>query len=88
MGTEILDDIKESRSQPLGHYSLLNQAGYWLLAPDQEKEWGFMYPHRADVSFANRFPVTWEHITQNDSGLFYEMAICTFLIPYSLYKRG
>lgn len=72
MGTEILDDIKESRSQPLGHYSLLNQAGYWLLAPDQEKEWGFMYPHRADVSFANRFPVTWEHITQNDSGLFYE----------------
>ncbi len=72
LGAAILNDIRESKKHTLGHHSLLNQAGYWLLAPDQEKEWGFMYPQRANISFANYFPMAWEHITQNDSGLFYK----------------
>jgi len=72
LGTEVLDDISALLEHAFGHRSLLNQAGYWLLGPDREKEWGFMYADKTDVSFAHHFPAAWQKIQQNDSGLFYE----------------
>ena len=71
-GAEILADINELTEHSLGHLILLNQAGYWLLGPSRDEEWGFMYSDKTDVSFAHHFPETWEKIRRSDSGLFYE----------------
>jgi PAS domain S-box-containing protein len=72
MGVEILNDIKELKKHTLGHRSLLNRDGYWLMGPDREKEWGFMYTDRSNISFRHHFPEAWKNIKQNDSGLFYK----------------
>ncbi|MFH1818093.1 MAG: PAS domain S-box protein [Pseudomonadota bacterium] len=41
---------------------LLNAAGYWMLGPDAEDEWGFMLPGRADKRLAIRDPQAWKTI--------------------------
>lgn len=41
---------------------LLNAAGYWMLGPDAEDEWGFMLPGRADKRLAIRDPQAWKMI--------------------------
>jgi len=41
---------------------LLNAAGYWMLGPDAEDEWGFMLPGRTDKRLAIRDPQAWKTI--------------------------
>lgn len=41
---------------------LLNAAGYWMLGPDAEDEWGFMLPGRTDKRLAIRDPQAWKMI--------------------------
>jgi PAS domain S-box-containing protein len=41
---------------------LLNSNGYWLKGPSPEKEWGFMYKNKEDISFADLHPAAWERI--------------------------
>ncbi len=72
LGAAILEDMYESKAQAPGHRSLLNQGGYWLLGPDREKEWGFMYSDKSDLSLAHHRPQVWENMKQRDSGLLYE----------------
>ncbi|MCI5208289.1 MAG: PAS domain S-box protein, partial [Candidatus Electrothrix sp. ATG2] len=65
----------------------MNQSGYWLLGPDQKKEWGFMYPDKANVSFARHLPEAWGEIRRNDSGLFYgESGMYTYDTIYPLHE--
>ncbi len=47
---------------------LVNGAGYWLVAPDKEDEWGFMFAHRRGRTFAKRYPTEWQHMGGEESG--------------------
>lgn len=47
---------------------LLNADGYWLLGPDREAEWAFMYPDRADRSLAVREPAAWKQLVETAGG--------------------
>ncbi len=47
---------------------LLNSDGYWLVGPNPEDEWGFMYEERKDCVFQNTYPAAWEVIELNESG--------------------
>lgn len=49
------------------HLYVVNQDGYFLLAPDKADEWGFMF-ERADLSLASRYPSSWAHIAATASG--------------------
>ncbi|XXJ21110.1 diguanylate cyclase domain-containing protein [Desulfovibrio caledoniensis] len=49
---------------------LLDCRGYWLLSPDKNQEWGFMFPDKLDVSFARLFPDEWGRMKGEDQGQF------------------
>ncbi|MGZ5054593.1 MAG: PAS domain-containing sensor histidine kinase, partial [Methylobacter sp.] len=44
---------------------LLNAKGYWLIGPDPEDEWGFLYPERKDKRFANDYAEAWASIIEH-----------------------
>ncbi|MFB2643287.1 sensor histidine kinase [Shewanella bicestrii] len=44
--------------------SMLNADGYWLLAPQPQMAWGFMYG-REDLKFGNNYPEAWQAISKN-----------------------
>ncbi|ABK44878.1 periplasmic sensor signal transduction histidine kinase [Magnetococcus marinus MC-1] len=50
-------------SRPL----LVNQDGYWLIAPTPEQAWGFMFPDRHHHHIGQTFPIAWSNMGQDDS---------------------
>lgn len=69
----------ENGSQPM----LLNNKGYWFLAPDPEKEWGFMFAK--DLRFQNDFPDVWKSIQEGKKGqLFTSEGLFTFQTIFPL----
>ncbi|MCJ2165933.1 MULTISPECIES: diguanylate cyclase [unclassified Pseudodesulfovibrio] len=51
-----------------GTKMLMNQSGYWLLHPDESREWGFMFKGREKDSFAEDYPDEWQRITATQQG--------------------
>ncbi len=72
IGMKILTDINKMTDHSFGQLALVNKDGYWLLGPDRDEEWGFMYADRKETSFAYKKNTTWDRINQNKSGLFYD----------------
>jgi diguanylate cyclase (GGDEF)-like protein len=61
----ILSDLKNATALLAGTFSLLNTYGYWLYNNKPDDEWGFMYPEKQDISFANRYPDLWPAVSQS-----------------------
>ena len=49
-----------------GQVALLNSEGYWIRAPDRQREWGFMFDN--DMTFATTHPRVWTDMQQHASG--------------------
>jgi len=49
---------------------LLNSDGYWLIGPNPDDEWGFMFQARQNRSLAVAAPDAWRKIVHSDSGQF------------------
>ncbi|VAX26009.1 hypothetical protein MNBD_NITROSPINAE02-1664 [hydrothermal vent metagenome] len=64
----LLDQIKKLASNSLGDIMLLNAHGYWFIGPKPEDEWGFMFPDRKEISFANTYKDEWSIMRAQDSG--------------------
>ena len=69
LGQRILDKLMKS-AEDHTHTLLLNMDGYWLLSPDKDQEWGFMFEDRQSVSFAAAHPDEWARIRGDGSGQF------------------
>ncbi len=74
-GVHLLDHISDEFAYPhhdelmgSGQTMLVNAAGYWLVAPDKDDEWGFMFKNRQDRTFGQRYPQEWSRINAADSG--------------------
>ena len=46
----------------------LNSRGYWLLGPDHDKEWGFMFPSGKEYTLKEENPSLWEKISSSPGG--------------------
>ena len=66
----LLDRILRTGATARGVTMLLNCRGYWLISPDPNKEWGFMFPDKADETFANAYPAEWKRIVSEGKGQF------------------
>jgi signal transduction histidine kinase len=62
LGQRALDRVQRLTTQGLGEAWLVDANGYWLLGPTPDDDWGFMYPDRANRSFAQDFPAAWQQI--------------------------
>ena len=67
----LIADLKRIGEGLLGESLLLNDQGYWLIGANPDREWGFMYPERHDLSFAKTFPEVWRRIATTDAGQFH-----------------
>ncbi len=66
LGAQLLGNLKEMLGEVESRTMLLNNDGFWLLAPDPEDEWGFMF--KKDKRWQNRFPAEWEKVKHDKSG--------------------
>jgi len=62
----LLDAFRESVAEARDHAMLVDRAGYWLVSPDPEQEWGFVLPHKQ--SLAKTDPAAWKAISAIPSG--------------------
>ncbi len=71
LGQEILDQLAEETTDHLnGKLMLLNRDGYWLYGEQQNDNWAFMWPEKANRTFAARYPEAWKTIATQPAGQF------------------
>lgn len=68
-GDVILEGLKTMLGETGGwSFLLANEAGYWLVGPTPDHEWGFQIPSRATMTLPHSYPRAWETISIQDSG--------------------
>lgn len=70
LGTNLLKQLERAAANQPGHIMLLNSDGFWLLGPEPQKQWAFMYSNRQELSFAAEFPKAWAQLCIADRGQF------------------
>ncbi|SOB59941.1 conserved protein of unknown function [Pseudodesulfovibrio profundus] len=68
MADRLLGLLRKTGQLTQGQTMLVNRDGYWLLAPDVEDQWGFMFPERTNRRFSRRFPQYWDAIQNSERG--------------------
>ena len=63
----LLNEIESIGSVNFGNLYLLNSDGYFLISPEPDKNWGFMYPDKKDFVFKRKYPDLWKKIISSDS---------------------
>lgn len=70
LGASILVHLQmEMAASSAQHVSLLNEQGYWLAGPEQQKLWAFMFPGQEDQTLANTAPMAWQAISQTNRSI-------------------
>jgi diguanylate cyclase (GGDEF)-like protein/PAS domain S-box-containing protein len=65
-GNDLLERLRVMSDKQLW---LTNAEGYWLMGPDRESEWGFMF-QKPELSLAQRYPEVWQQMSGSESGQF------------------
>ncbi|BBB48827.1 sensor domain-containing diguanylate cyclase [Pelolinea submarina] len=77
--TQMLEQFSASSN----HLMLVNVDGYWLVSPEPQDEWAFVFG--SDVSFKNRYPQEWSSINSGEDGqIIDQMGLWTFSTIYPL----
>lgn len=63
----MLEELEFLGARKLGHFLLLNPDGYYIASPDDEEEWGFMYPDRNLDRYSLNEPERWKQISANET---------------------
>ncbi len=71
LGINLYRELKPPTAQPW-QTMLLNSDGFWLVGPDPESEWGFMFPAKAGNTLKQQDPALWNKIRARKSGWFDE----------------
>lgn len=67
LGDRLLSALKEMEEMSPGNTMLLNADGFWILSPNPEDEWGFMFKSRKDRYFAKTFPGVWQEMSKSEN---------------------
>jgi PAS domain S-box-containing protein len=67
LGQHLLDKLLALQGLA-GKVWLLDAEGYWLIGPDLEDEWGFMFPERSPHRVAMHFLHLWQQMETQASG--------------------
>ena len=70
LGEALLSRLRRASRETAGQVLLLNPAGYWLLGPAADDEWGFMLRDRTQRSMPGQMPAEWARIRSADRGQF------------------
>lgn len=70
LGRHLLDELRAASAGALGEVSLVNADGYWLLGPSADREWGFMYDDRREISLDHEHRDAWRRMLEAAEGQF------------------
>ncbi|MCY6369501.1 sensor domain-containing diguanylate cyclase [Clostridium ganghwense] len=86
LGKYIINQFNYISENTDGQTFLLNPDSYWLFnSNDINKEWGFMFNEKKEISFKNEFPNAWDRINKYSTGQFYTpKGLFTFSTIYPL----
>ena len=70
LGEKLINPLMRVSVNSPSNVMLLNAKGYWLYAPTEENEWGFMYEEKAHRTFGRAYPEAWAVISKGESGQF------------------
>ncbi len=68
LGDHFLGHLRNIQATQGNETLLLNREGYWLLAPEPQDEWGFMFNNGR--RFQNRYPNAWQAFQQDPDGVY------------------
>ena len=68
LGNTLIDDLTATSSKRLSQFMLLNSEGYWLIGPNPEDEWAFMYAYKTNHNFKNIHSQAWGEISKSKRG--------------------
>ena len=86
---QLIEQIRNLDRITTGQTILLNDQGYWLIGPDPDKEWGFMFQDKQEVRFSNEYPLVWASLTNENSGqILNEAGLFTFVSLYPAEWTG
>ncbi len=84
-GKVLLDRVREVLAGADGKPMLVNNEGYWLLAPRAEHEWGFMLDN--GHKFSTSYPDAWQTVRQLEHGqLETESGLFGFVTVHPLHE--
>jgi len=63
----VLDQLAHTDRDGLGAIWLVNENGYWLKGPEEDREWGFMNPQGSDWTIARDLAPAW-HLFRDADG--------------------
>ncbi len=87
LAANLLDLIDEKQAGETSSNMLINTEGYWLLHPEKEKEWGFMFEDRAEITFAMTYPEEWRMVNELGAGQIHtKNGLFTFTTIYPLQE--
>ncbi|OHD55122.1 MAG: hypothetical protein A2Y33_01060 [Spirochaetes bacterium GWF1_51_8] len=66
-----LNGEKESAGDSYGKLLLTDSAGYWMIGPSPDEEWGNILPGKSATNMTARFPEEWAAVVSNSQGQFY-----------------
>ncbi len=71
IGNDLITRLNELNTNNLSAVHVLDPQGYFLISPDQENNWGFMFGDKKDKTYANFYPLAWDIINQKENGQFF-----------------
>lgn len=68
LGADLIKRIKSLNIDKINQLYLTDPNGYFLISPDKENNWGFMFKDRKNKNYARFYPKAWISINKNESG--------------------
>lgn len=83
--SRLLDRVRNAGNEGYGTKMMLNSLGYWLLGPDSDRNWGFMFEDKAEETFDSDYPQEWTRMLQTGKGQFMnDNGLFTYSVLYPL----
>ncbi len=87
LGNTLINELTASSSQRKSVFMLLNSDGYWLIGPNPEDEWTFMYDQRLNHNFKNKHTPAWNRISRSEAGHFIDDGGMYTYDTYNPYEK-
>lgn len=69
LAEEIIHDLRSLAAGRGGKFVyLVDSKGYWLVSPNREEEWGFMFPEKQKINLPEKKPELWDLLKNNENG--------------------
>lgn len=64
LADDLLEKMRSEWKNEVGDFQIINDQGFWLINPNRENEWGFMFPDKKNLNFKTQMPTIWKKLEE------------------------